>query len=271
MNQSNASSKTGKSDTPPSGSANKPGFFVSAGMRLKRALAGGSTDSNHAAPAAPAVAPSQPAAEGEVDVETSVQARARELLQHDRAHIPTQKATDEQTPAAAAVTTGITPPPLPPQRASTSDSAPNTPEPRPRTASVPPPLPKTRSAAPKRAVRDSKTAALRARLGAAKAQLADLQAKRGTSPELAEQAALTSQPPDNTLTPAVADADGSSPDPIRTLTIARLLAGQGYFERSLSIYDELLADRAEGADNQELRAEADKVRARCADKQASSD
>lgn len=52
-----------------------------------------------------------------------------------------------------------------------------------------------------------------------------------------------------------ADSDA---EPIRTLTIARLLARQGYYDRSLSIYDQLIAENAE---DRELSAEAESVRA----------
>jgi hypothetical protein len=113
-------------------------------------------------------------------------------------------------------------------------------------------------AAPKRPGRDSKTAELRARLGAAKAQLADVQAKRGS----ASPATTTASSGDATSTTASGAKTGSNednPDPIRTLTIARLLAGQGYYDRSLSIYDELLAESPTDA---ELHAEAAEVRSR---------
>ncbi|MEY4582265.1 MAG: hypothetical protein RL701_6968 [Pseudomonadota bacterium] len=61
--------------------------------------------------------------------------------------------------------------------------------------------------------------------------------------------------------PAAAAASAASSeegaDPIRTLTMARLLAVQGYRKRALSIYDELLArDPHDPA----LRAEADRLR-----------
>lgn len=46
-------------------------------------------------------------------------------------------------------------------------------------------------------------------------------------------------------------------DPIRTRTMARLLAIQGYRKRALSIYDELLAQTG---DDDGLRAEADRLR-----------
>jgi hypothetical protein len=46
-------------------------------------------------------------------------------------------------------------------------------------------------------------------------------------------------------------------EPIRTRTMARLLAGHGYKSRALSIYDELLARRPDDSD---LRAEAEALR-----------
>ena len=57
--------------------------------------------------------------------------------------------------------------------------------------------------------------------------------------------------------PRAADADGSAGDPIRTRGMAKLLALQGYRDRALSIYDELIAAEP---DNAELRAEADRLR-----------
>ena len=50
-------------------------------------------------------------------------------------------------------------------------------------------------------------------------------------------------------------------EPIRTRTMARLLAAQGYRLRALAIYDELLA--RPGADDS-LRREAETLRSRCA-------
>lgn len=54
-----------------------------------------------------------------------------------------------------------------------------------------------------------------------------------------------------------AEEPRSGSEPIRTRTMARLLAGHGYKARALSIYDELLAWRPDDA---ELRAEADALR-----------
>jgi len=63
-----------------------------------------------------------------------------------------------------------------------------------------------------------------------------------------------------TLAPG-APEEGEEPrsgqEPIRTRTMARLLAGHGYKARALSIYDELLARRPDDAD---LRAEAEALR-----------
>jgi hypothetical protein len=57
--------------------------------------------------------------------------------------------------------------------------------------------------------------------------------------------------------PAVESAGEPAADPIRTRGMAKLLALQGYKDRALSIYDELIA--AEPG-NAELRAEADRLR-----------
>lgn len=57
--------------------------------------------------------------------------------------------------------------------------------------------------------------------------------------------------------PRAADADDSGGDPIRTRGMAKLLALQGYRDRALSIYDELIALEP---DNAALRAEADRLR-----------
>jgi hypothetical protein len=54
-----------------------------------------------------------------------------------------------------------------------------------------------------------------------------------------------------------ADSEDSGGDPIRTRGMAKLLALQGYKDRALSIYDELLAAEP---DNAELRAEAERLR-----------
>jgi hypothetical protein len=56
---------------------------------------------------------------------------------------------------------------------------------------------------------------------------------------------------------AAAPTEDSPSDPIRTRTMARLLAIQGYRKRALSIYDELLA---RDANDEGLRAEADRLR-----------
>jgi Meckel syndrome type 1 protein len=69
-------------------------------------------------------------------------------------------------------------------------------------------------------------------------------------PLLLNQAPVGSAP-----APALAGDAGDSP--IRTRSMARLLALQGYRERALSIYDELLIVEP---DNTDLRAEADRLR-----------
>jgi hypothetical protein len=56
---------------------------------------------------------------------------------------------------------------------------------------------------------------------------------------------------------ATASGSEDGPDPIRTLTMARLLASQGYRKRALSIYDELLARDPNDA---KLQAEAERLR-----------
>jgi hypothetical protein len=74
------------------------------------------------------------------------------------------------------------------------------------------------------------------------------------TPELAPMLHTT------TLSPSPreeAEEPRSGSEPIRTRTMARLLAGHGYKARALSIYDELLARRPDDSD---LRAEADTLR-----------
>jgi hypothetical protein len=56
---------------------------------------------------------------------------------------------------------------------------------------------------------------------------------------------------------AAAGGDDDEGDPIRTRSMAKLLAMQGYRDRALSIYDELIAAEP---DNASLRAEADRLR-----------
>jgi len=87
--------------------------------------------------------------------------------------------------------------------------------------------------------------------------------RRSAAEELAARAPVApAKPaktkPDNEQASAAAGGDESGgPDPIRTLTMARLLAMQGYRKRALSIYDELLA---RDPDDAKLRAEADRLR-----------
>jgi len=60
---------------------------------------------------------------------------------------------------------------------------------------------------------------------------------------------------------AADDSEAVLDEPIRTRSMARLLAGQGHLRRALAIYDALLAEP--GADDS-LRAEADALRVRLA-------
>lgn len=64
--------------------------------------------------------------------------------------------------------------------------------------------------------------------------------------------------PPKASTPASVSARAATcTEPIRTRTMARLLAGQGHKQRALSIYDFLLASDSDP----ELRAEAERLRA----------
>lgn len=333
-------SNTGKSDPQPTPA--KRGFFAAAGERLKRAMSGSRAEtatagaSAGASAGATATAASLPAPapdSGEVlesEVTTSVQAKARELLQQDRAHKRGRSnavVESDDVAELAARARKTSPPPLPwqrtaadvhdPQNASGVRVNPEAAQAEAITGTQPVVAPKPRTAS-KRPVRDSKSEALRARLGAAKAALAEAQAKRAaetdgeaasprsdhTEPEIilefldelpAEVADSAQQPSASEATqreisvqaaahssvapPSAADvettgddapsghghghvppapaAKSGSVEPIRTLTIARVLARQGYYDRSLSIYDALLA---EAPDDVELRAEADRVR-----------
>jgi hypothetical protein len=274
-------SNTGKSD-PQQPTPAKRGFFAAAGERLKRAMSGARP------PDAAATSEQDAAVSPDGEATTSVQAKARQLLVQDRTTRRGQAPQSaRRSPDAAEETTGArqrrtSPPPLPSQRmaagASPDANSGNT--------------ERASTSRPKRPVRDSKSDALRARLGAAKAALAEAQAKRAaeqvnapettaqvedTKPEIIEASTVEAvsgdthtQPPSAAAAPSTestdaqpsaADADGA--EPIRTLTIARLLARQGYYDRSLSIYDELLTGNAEDS---ELRAEADQVRAKQTDR-----
>ena len=263
-------SNTGKSDPQPTAPI-KRGFFAAAGERLKRAMSG---------PRAPAAASAYVVQESEQDTEgeltTSVQAKARELLQQDRSsRRGPARTAGEDLNGTGPSRTG--PPPLPSQRmaadAAAADAGHGDRRDRPS------------SAQPKRPVRDSKSDALRARLGAAKAALAEAQAKRAAEQASSTQADVAQTEGDATpeggalppgpmetsevqpLSAAVksapeteADADGA--EPIQTLAIARLLASQGYLDRSLSVYEQLLS---ENADDAELRAEMQRVREQLGD------
>lgn len=367
-------SNTGKTD--PQSAPVKRGFFATAGERLKRAMSGSRAETASAAALPATTTEAAEGAESE-EVTTSVQAKARELLSQDRAHKRGRsnavvESDDAQNLEARPRKTS--PPPLPWQRTAADANADDgaagasTAEPSTGTAALEattgtqPIVARAARHAAKRPVRDSKSKALRERLGAAKAALAEAQAKRAaetdsqgpssaqsdgdaTEPEIilefldetpselhahesaeAAQPAEASQPPaaalqllaastehttnvdmqvaaasapqtaDTDLQPAAASAGeasgaGSPPtaasavqtaildsqpalgdadkpkdrpskppaaEPIRTLTIARVLARQGYYDRSLSIYDALLK---EAPDDTELRAEADRVRA----------
>lgn len=270
-------SNTGKSD-PQQPTPTKRGFFAAAGQRLKRVMSGAR------APDAAAASAQDAAVGPDGEATTSVQTKARQLLLQDRttrrgqAPHSAQQSTDAAEGTTGARQRRTSPPPLPSQR----------------TAAVASPdaisgnTERAATSRSKRPVRDSKSDALRARLGAAKAALAEAQAKRAAEqvsapattaqsedikPEIVEasaveavsvdpqaqlpSAAAAPSPESTVAQPSAAAADGA--EPIRTLTIARLLARQGYYERSLSIYDELLSGNAEDS---ELRAEADQVRAK---------
>jgi hypothetical protein len=308
-------SNTGKSDPQPA--PVKRGFFAAAGERLKRAMSGSRAETV-SAPAEPEIV------EGvETEVTTSVQARARELLTQDRASKrPRSNVVIESDDVAnlEARARKTSPPPLPWQRTAAESSevaaAPALEAPSEASTGTQPIVERPSRPPVKRPVRDSKSEALRARLGAAKAALAEAQAKRAaeaetTQPEvvlefldetpsdenpsqpsaageeqtadtdllpiaaLAEQAADNEeQTADTDLQPIAALADQApqpsaaksndrpskppAAEPIRTLTIARVLARQGYYDRSLSIYEALLK---ETPDDSDLRAEADRVRA----------
>lgn len=255
---------TGKSD-PQQPAPTKRGFFAAAGERLKRAMSGARAPAAAAPNAQEASDDANDADDANGEATTSVQAKARELLQHDRTH----RRGEAPAPVADDVTGArqrrTSPPPLPSQRMA-ADAVNGSSD-------------RASTSRPKRPVRDSKSDALRARLGAAKAALAEAQAKRAAEQASATEA--TAQPEDTKLEiatestsasaaesasdaaqpqpPTAATPDSDEADPIRTLTIARLLARQGYYDRSLSIYDELLTANA---GDSELRAEADQVRAK---------
>lgn len=67
----------------------------------------------------------------------------------------------------------------------------------------------------------------------------------------------TLKPPVRIAQPEPATRTFIEPEPIRTLSMARLLAAQDHRERALAIYEELLAQDSENAD---LRREAEAVR-----------
>lgn len=77
------------------------------------------------------------------------------------------------------------------------------------------------------------------------------------APVVVSKPVVVSAPVPKTPSPRAAESEDSAGDPIRTRGMAKLLALQGYKDRALSIYDELLATEP---DNAELRAEADRLR-----------
>ena len=98
------------------------------------------------------------------------------------------------------------------------------------------------------------------RVGSAPASVAPAAISTAAVPQRAvSKPVFGASPASKAPTPSAraADADGSAGDPIRTRGMAKLLALQGYRDRALSIYDELIAAEP---DNAELRAEADRLR-----------
>lgn len=77
------------------------------------------------------------------------------------------------------------------------------------------------------------------------------------APVVVSKPVVISAPAPKAPSPRAADSEESGGDPIRTRGMAKLLALQGYKDRALSIYDELIAAEP---DNAELRAEADRLR-----------
>jgi hypothetical protein len=85
------------------------------------------------------------------------------------------------------------------------------------------------------------------------------QALPGTSSAQAPARATSPLPPAAAMPARAASApEEEGGDPIRTRSMAKLLAMQGYRDRALSIYEELIAAEP---DNAELRVEADRLRA----------
>lgn len=77
------------------------------------------------------------------------------------------------------------------------------------------------------------------------------------TPEQAKAPLVSPRPAPAPAPVADAASGDAKPDPIRTRGMAKLLALQGYKDRALSIYDELIAAEP---NNAELRAEADRLR-----------
>lgn len=208
--------------------------------------------------------------------------RMRDLLQRDRENVARQSTPTsptgpqaavavsapavQQPPARSTQTPVIAAPPPPPRpTANTAPADSTTTAAKLRSAPPPPPARKqittpdagatiTQRGVPVRDGMDQSEL-----LGAAPiSQLMAAPSSAVTAPVVAPAAAPT--PPANPAPAVSASTSSEEPagsDPIRTLTMARLLAVQGYRKRALSIYDELLA---RDANDPSLRAEADRLR-----------
>jgi hypothetical protein len=109
---------------------------------------------------------------------------------------------------------------------------------------------------PKLAATKAKLANAKSRLAAAKAQLAE------TTARLAREEPAASEAPEAASNDELATPPAAAVDtPIRTRTMARLLALQGHSERALSIYDELLSAETDPS----LHAEAEELRGQHSD------
>jgi len=163
--------------------------------------------------------------------------RMRELLQRDRANVVLQSTK----PKAKIKST-----PPPPPRAAYSVASPAS------SAAA------TASPAPAAAAQSQGAAAVQDPEEVAATTVAPATAATGRTSAAARSTAATAPAPAVAHAPAPAAASSEEGvDPIRTLTMARLLAVQGYRKRALSIYDELLAQNGSDAS---LRAEADRLR-----------
>lgn len=217
--------------------------------------------------AQPAAAPAQARAEGAGgapgadDTQTieTARGRARQLLAEDREATATRLQLNgealQPSAASSATRTGATPPPLPVRNGADQPDA--------------------QGASrllddPKLAAIKAKHASTKARLAAAKAQLAEAKARLEQRAAGPVSALVPARPSGGLLTPVspetpqpTAASEDSGEEPIRTRTMARLLAQQGYPDRALSIYDELLADEA---DDPMLHAEVEELRTRQSDR-----